>query len=61
MNEQILSKELLAVAQGNRKALKNIFNIESDNLYTFALQVLGKEELAQEAVINAFIAIWKKC
>ncbi|ADU92364.1 sigma factor [Taylorella equigenitalis] len=59
MNEQILSKELLAVAQGNRKALKNIFNIESDNLYTFALQVLGKEELAQEAVINAFIAIWK--
>lgn len=58
MNGNHLGKELIAVAQGNRKALKNIYLQESDSLYSFALQVLGKDELAQEAVINAFTAIW---
>lgn len=49
---------LAAVALGNRAAFRSLYDMTSAKLFGFALRVLPKEELAEEAVQDAFVSIW---
>ncbi|PQP02468.1 RNA polymerase subunit sigma [Massilia phosphatilytica] len=49
---------LAAVALQDRAAFRRLYDATSPKLFGFALRVLHKEELAEEAVQDAFVAIW---
>ena len=49
---------LAAVALGDRKAFRTLYDLSSAKLFGFALRVLRKDELAEEALQDAFVAIW---
>jgi RNA polymerase sigma-70 factor (ECF subfamily) len=49
---------LAAVALQDRKAFRTLYDATSAKLFGFALRVLHKDELAEEAVQDAFVAIW---
>ena len=49
---------LAAVALQDRVAFRRLYDATSAKLFGFALRVLHKEELAEEAVQDAFVAIW---
>jgi RNA polymerase sigma-70 factor (ECF subfamily) len=49
---------LAAVALQDRKAFRALYDATSARLFGFALRVLRKDELAEEAVQDAFVAIW---
>jgi RNA polymerase sigma-70 factor (ECF subfamily) len=49
---------LAAVALQDRAAFRRLYEATSAQLFGFALRVLHKEELAEEAVQDAFVAIW---
>jgi RNA polymerase sigma-70 factor (ECF subfamily) len=49
---------LAAVALQDRAAFRRLYEATSAKLFGFALRVLHKDELAEEAVQDAFVAIW---
>ena len=49
---------LAAVGLQDRGAFRALYDATSARLFGFALRVLHKEELAEEAVQDAFVAIW---
>jgi len=49
---------LAAVALGDRKAFRTLYDLSSAKLFGFALRVLRKDELAEEALQDAFVSIW---
>ena len=49
---------LNAVAQRDAKAFRALYDATSPKLFGFALRILGKRELAEEALQDGFIAIW---
>ncbi len=49
---------LAAVALQDRAAFRRLYEATSAKLFAFALRVLHKEELAEETVQDAFVAIW---
>lgn len=49
---------LAAVALGDRTAFRQLYDATSAKLFGFALRILRKEELAEEAVQDAFVSIW---
>ena len=49
---------LAAVALQDRKAFRTLYDATAAKLFGFALRVLRKDELAEEAVQDAFVAIW---
>lgn len=49
---------LAAVALGNRAAFRRLYDATSAKLFGFALRILRKDELAEEAVQDAFVSIW---
>ncbi|WP_413674541.1 sigma-70 family RNA polymerase sigma factor [Massilia cellulosiltytica] len=49
---------LAAVALQDRAAFRRLYEATSAKLFGFALRVLHKEELAEEAVQDAYVAIW---
>ena len=46
------------VAQRDAKAFRALYDATSPKLFGFALRVLGKRELAEEALQDGFVAIW---
>lgn len=48
------------VAAGNRDAgaFRSLYNATSAKLFGFALRILHKQELAEEALQDSFVAIW---
>jgi RNA polymerase sigma-70 factor (ECF subfamily) len=56
-NDQLRSL-LAAVALGDRKAFRTLYDLSSPKLFGFALRVLRKDELAEEALQDAFVSIW---
>ncbi|MGF1502103.1 MAG: sigma-70 family RNA polymerase sigma factor [Paracoccaceae bacterium] len=52
--------ELKACARGDRAALKRLFAAESAQLTGVALRLLRRRDLAEDAVQDAFVAIWRK-
>jgi RNA polymerase sigma-70 factor (ECF subfamily) len=49
---------LAAVALGDRTAFRKLYDLSSPKLYAFALRVLRRDELAEEALQEAFVSIW---
>lgn len=49
---------LAAVALGDRKAFRTLYDLSAPKLFGFALRVLRKDELAEEALQDAFVSIW---
>lgn len=49
---------LAAVALGDRTAFRTLYNATSARLFGFALRILKRKELAEEATQDAFVSIW---
>lgn len=45
-------------AQHDAAAFRKLYDATSGRLYGFALRILGKRELAEEALQESFVAIW---
>lgn len=56
-NDQ-LRRLVAAVALGDRAAFRRLYDATSAKLLGFSLRILRKDELAEEAVQDAFVAIW---
>jgi RNA polymerase sigma-70 factor (ECF subfamily) len=56
-NEQ-LQRLIGAVALGDRRAFRTLYDATSGKLFGFALRILRKDELAEEALQDAFVSIW---
>ena len=57
MNEQELIGRL---KQGDQQALKNIIELYQDYIYTVALQMVKKKEMAEEITQDVFIKVYQK-
>ncbi len=53
-------KLLSAVAAGNRPALKALYEAEAPRMKGVARRMLRQEDLAEEALQDAFVRIWQK-
>ena len=53
-----LYRLLAAVAMQDRQAFRTLYDVASPQLFGFALRVLHREDLAEEAVRDAFVSIW---
>jgi len=49
---------LAAAAQHDARAFRALYDATSPKLFGFALRITGKRELADEALQDAFVAIW---
>lgn len=49
---------LQGAAQRDAAAFRALYDATSPKLFGFALRILGKRELAEEALQDAFVAIW---
>ena len=49
---------LRRVAQQDDRAFRALYDATSPKLFGFALRILGKRELAEEALQDGFVAIW---
>jgi RNA polymerase sigma-70 factor (ECF subfamily) len=53
-----LQRLIGAVALGDRRAFRTLYDATSARLFGFALRILRKDELAEEALQDAFVSIW---
>jgi RNA polymerase sigma factor (sigma-70 family) len=53
-----LATWLQATAQGDAAAFRALYDTISPKLFGYALRILGKRELAEEALQDGFVAIW---
>ena len=53
-----LYRLLAAVAMQDGHAFRTLYDVTSAQLFGFALRVLHREDLAEEAVRDAFVSIW---
>jgi len=53
-----LSRWLHGVAQGDAGAFRSLYDATSPKLFGYVLRILGKRELAEEALQDGFFAIW---
>lgn len=51
---------LQACATGDRKALERLFELEAPRMKGVARRMLRREDLAEEALQDAFVRIWQK-
>lgn len=58
LDPQQLRAWLLAAARRDAKAFRLLYDTTSPKLFGFALRILHKRELAEEAMQEAFVAIW---
>ena len=56
-NDQ-LRRLVAAVALGDQAAFRKLYDATAAKLFGFALRILRKDELAEEAVQDAFVSIW---
>ena len=57
-NTDQLRRLVAAVALGDRAAFRRLYDATSAKLFGFALRILRKDELAEEAVQDAFVSVW---
>ena len=55
---QQLKAWLLAAGNKDAKEFRQLYNATSSKLFGFALRILHKQELAEEALQEGFVAIW---
>ena len=53
-----LATWLHGTAQGDAAAFRALYDTISPKLFGYALRILGKRELAEEALQDGFVAIW---
>ena len=58
LDPQQLKQLLIAVARKDANAFRVLYEQTSPNLFGFALRILSKQELAEDAIQEAFINIW---
>ena len=49
---------LSATAQGDKQAFTNLYNTTSGQLFAVSLKMLGRRELAEEVLQEAYVKIW---
>lgn len=49
----------IQISEGNKKALKSLYELFYEKLYSISLKYLRNEEDAKEVVADVFIKIWK--
>jgi len=49
---------LEAIAQGDQAALRRLYDVAAPRMLGIAIRMLGRRDLAEEAVQDAFIAVW---
>lgn len=49
---------IVAIAQGDRTALRRLYDLAAPRMLGIALRMLGRRDMAEEAVQEAFVAIW---
>ncbi len=49
-----------AIASGNEKAFETLFHQYRNKIYTIAIKITGKGELAEEIVLDVFLKVWLK-
>ncbi len=60
-NELIPEQELVArVAQGDRSAFKQLYDLHSDYIYSLCLRMLGNSDDALEISQDVFVTLWRK-
>jgi RNA polymerase sigma-70 factor (ECF subfamily) len=57
-NTELLGRLVTAVAVGDRASFRRLYDATSPKLFGFALRILRKDELAEEALQDAFVSIW---
>ena len=57
-NTDLLRGLVAAVALGDRAAFRRLYDATAAKLFGFALRILRKDELAEEALQDAFVSIW---
>jgi len=57
-NTDLLRRLLGAVALGDQAAFRTLYDATSAKLFGFALRILRKDELAEDAVQDGFVSIW---
>ena len=55
-----LEKALLACARGDKRALNAIYEAEGPRMLGVAMRILKRRSLAEEAVQDAFVLVWRK-
>lgn len=58
LSPQQLKTWLLAAGKRDTGAFRQLYEVTSPKLFGFALRILHKQELAEEALQDGFIAIW---
>ena len=65
MDERVASASLVrslieSVRQGDKAALKRLYELEARRLYGIALRILRRPDLAADAVQDTFVQVWQK-
>lgn len=55
-----IAADLAGCSRGDRAALQRIFAAEAAGMTGVAMRILGRQELAEEAVQDCFVTIWQK-
>lgn len=59
MNKDSLLELLSAAALGDKQAFASLYNATSSQLFAVSLKMLGRRELAEEALQEAYVKIWQ--
>ena len=54
------SELLIATAGGDRVAFRSLYSVASSKLFGVALRICGDRSLAEDALQDAFVEIWRK-
>lgn len=52
-------KLFIAVSEGDEKAFEKLYKLYFPRLYSFALKIIGDDNLAKDVVQNVFIRLWE--
>ena len=55
-----LPRLLAATARGDRAAFRQLYQLSSPRLYAVALRLLRRKDLAEDALQESYVAIWRK-
>lgn len=59
-DDRRLAEALRRCAQGDRSALRMIFDAESGRLLAMAERILGRRDLAEEALQEGMVRVWRR-
>ncbi len=48
------------IARGDREAFARLYDVTAARLFGIALRILGRRELAEEALQESFVALWER-